>query len=172
MPKKTKITETPDYQNLSDLVSVIAEGQNRLEALQADCDSEILAIKDRYRAQHDDISAAIEAAQNSVAEACQRNPQWFEKAKSLKLVHGVVKRTEGVSLEIGNEAFTLRQIEKAHQQDELTRIEIKPNKEALGALSDDELLDLGVTRKRNISFNVKPAKVDLGKAEPKKATAA
>lgn len=123
------------------------------------------------------LATAAEADAESVALALlEAHPEWFGTKQSFKTPHGTVQKKKSKSLVMINETVTTKLIigQYAPEAKSLQRllgeaadylhIEIKPNKEALEGLSDEQLAALGIRREESETITLKPLTVDLGKA--------
>jgi hypothetical protein len=126
-------------------------------------------------------TAAARAAEIAATALLEEHPEWFGDKQSFKTPHGTAAKKKVTSLQIDNELITTRLIMGTYAPEakslqkllgdaaDFLHIEIKPNKEALEGLKDDDLAALGIKRVTTESITLKPLSVDLGKSVEAKA---
>ena len=175
---EVKTTDTPDFQNLVNLLAVYSEASNRLAELQADVNRQTLELIDEHKPEYAALQETLAKSEASLEMISREHPEWFgPRAKSLKTPYGIVKFHASTKLEIPNEEATLLLIERELERDpefpkDAIRTSQALNLEALERLDDSTLKRLRVTRVPNDNFSVKPATIDLGKAVKDAAPAA
>jgi len=145
-------------------MAVVAETNQRLGELQGGIDADLRIAVDQSKDDYIEFQTKQSEAEASIELLARRNPQWFEKKKTLTTPYGSVKLTESSSIEVKNESATIALIKHLGVAEDFLRTTEELNKEALEALSDEELALYGLARKRGECCTIKPAKVELGKA--------
>ena len=156
------------YENLVNLMSVHAEASASMAEMEADLQREWLELVDTRRKDYAKLQEAIATSAEGIELLATLNPQWFEKAKTLKTPYGSVAFRSVTKLEIKNEEVTILLIEQQYEEGNpylITRKELSI--EALEQLSDDDLKALRIRRVTTESCTVKAGKIDLGKAVKK-----
>lgn len=162
---KTPTAETADFTNLVNLIAMGAEADARLGELENDLNQEWLAIVDARRADYAKLQQAKAMAEQAMQDACEMNPQWFAKQKSIKTPYGSVSFRRSSKLECKNEEASIILLEQLGQDGlPFLKTEKRLVLEALEKLDDTELERLRIKRIATETFGVKYAKPDLGKA--------
>jgi len=171
--KNTPVPDAASYKNLVDLMALHAEAHGRMAALEAELQQEWLELVDKRRKEYADLQHTIADSQESIEVLATLNPQWFEKAKTLKTPYGTVAFRKTTKLNVKNEEVTIVLIEQRGEEEVGLYVRTKKelNLEALEKLDDAELKKFRITRETTESCTVKAAKVDLGKAVKKAAEA-
>jgi hypothetical protein len=162
----TAALETTDsYTNLVNLQAIHSEAHARLAELEATLQQQWLDIVDAWRAEYASLQNAIAETEEGIEHLATVNPQWFEKARTLKTPYGTVGFRRVTKLEVKNEELTIALLEQLGQDGLPFLIPSKKlNLEALEKLEDPELERVRIRRVTTDTCQIKPAKVDLGKA--------
>ena len=165
------VPDAQSYKNLVDLMALHAEAVGRMAALENELQQEWLELVDKRRKEYAELQHTIADSQESIEMLATLNPQWFEKAKTLKTPYGTVAFRSTTKLNVKNEEVTIVLIEQRGEEEAAKFIRTTKglNLEALEQLEDAELKKLRITRETTESCTVKAAKVDLGKAVKKAA---
>jgi hypothetical protein len=151
--------ESPDYKNLVDLLAVLSETHNRLDALQTAVNEATLELVDEHN---------TEAALEIIA---RKHPEWFAKKKSLTTPYGsVALKTNPPKLEVKNEELSIVLIEQEAERNRefnaAAFIETKKvlRLDVLSGEDDDTLAKFRIKRVQGSTFSAKPATLNLGEA--------
>lgn len=178
---KIQLPQTQDFQDLIDLLALYTEANNRLQALEADANAQLIDILDELRADYAKNQEALTKAETAMEEIALKNKGWFETKKTIKTPFGTVSFKSSTSLEASNEEASIVRIRLAAEKlfpgngpEEIAareeyfgrfiRTREALNLEALSELDDASLKTLGVKRVHSENFSAKPATIDLGKA--------
>lgn len=172
-----KTNDSPDFQNLVNLLAVYSEASNRLAELQADVNRQTLELIDEHKPEYAALQETLAKSEAALETISREHPAWFGKSKSVRTPYGVVKFHASTKLEVPNEEATLLLIEREMERDpefprDAIRVSQALNLEAIERLDDATLKRLRVARVPNDNFSVKPATIDLGKAVKDAAPAA
>lgn len=159
-------TAAPDsYTNLVNLQSINSEAHARMAELESMLHQQWLDIVDAYRKEYASIQEAIATSEEGIEYLATVNPQWFEKARTLKTPYGTVSFRRTTKLEVKNEEVSIALLEQIGEEGLPFLVPSKKlNLEALEKLDDTELERIRIKRVTADSCTVKPAKIDLGKA--------
>lgn len=164
-PPTEEKEEQKAYAELVNLQSVLSEAQARLDELQNGVQMQYIDLVDSRKKDYAKLQAAIATATEGIEFLATVNPQWFEKARTLKTPYGTVSFRRTSKLEVKNEELSIALLEQITEDAEpFITITKTLNLEALEKLDDEELARLKIRRVTTDSCTVKPAKVDLGKA--------
>ena len=159
------VSDAADFKNLVDLMAIMAEGSARMGELENGLQQDWIDLVDARRKDYASLQFAIGQAEESIETLALTNPQWFEKAKTLKTPYGSVSFRKTSKLEVKNEEVSILLLEQLGQDGlPFVRTAKALNLEALEKLDDTELERLRIKRVSTDSLSIKPAKVDLGKA--------
>lgn len=162
MPPKT---ESTDYANLIDLIAMGAEADARMGELENDLNQAWLDLVDARRADYAKLQETKARAEEAIKDACELNPQWFAKVRSIKTPYGTVAFRRGKKLEVRNEEASIILLEQLGEESAaFIRSEKHLDLEALEKLPDTELERIRINRVSTETFSVKYPKPDLGKA--------
>lgn len=164
MSKSTPTLDTPDYANLIQLLAVYSEAAARNASLQVAINQELLDSIDGHKAEYAENQQAMAEAEGAITTLVERNPQWFLKRKTISTPYGEVKSTTGRKLEIPSVEASIRLIKEAGLGAAFLRQIEEIDKESLEKLTDIELANYGIYRKKTETVSIKPVEVDLGKA--------
>lgn len=153
-----------DYSDLVNLFDVYTTAENDIRALEAELNASHLGNVRLHIDRYKTLATTLGETKAAIEVIAARNPQWFAERQTLESPFGEVKRTSSTSLVIADEAVTIALIEHAGRGADFLRKETRVNREALEALSDEQLAKYGVARKTEHNYKVAAAKVDLGKA--------
>lgn len=160
-----QVADAADYKNLIDLMAIYAEAVSRMDELENDLNQAWLDLVDARRKDYASLQFHIGQAETSIRDLAEMNPQWFAKARSLKTPYGTVAFRSGSKLEVKNEEASIILLEQLGTEGlPFIKMEKKLILEALEKLSDSELERLRIKRVATESCNIKPAKIDMGKA--------
>jgi len=175
MKTKPVIPITDEYKNFLDLLALHAEASNRLELLAAQAQDQLIGLIDNSREEYAELQAKILEVEPLLEQIARQHPEWFpENRKSIKTPYATVSFRSSTKLSIANEEASILLVQKhctEEEQERYIRKEERLNLDALRGLSDDRLKALRIERVPDENFNVKPAKLDLGKAAAPPATA-
>lgn len=162
----TPSKHAPDsYANLINLQSIHSEAHARMSELEAMLQQQWLDVVDAHRKDYGKLQEAIATAEEGIEYLATVNPQWFEKARTLKTPYGTVGFRRTTKLEVKNEEVSIALLEQIGEGGLPFLIPSKKlNLEALEKMDDDELERVRIRRVTTDSCTVKPAKIDLGKA--------
>lgn len=164
-PTNRPVADAADFKNLVDLMAIMAEGSARMSELESGLQQDWLDLVDARRKDYASLQFAIGQAEEAIETLALTNPQWFEKAKTLKTPYGTVSFRKSTKLEVKNEEVSILLLEQLGQDGlPFVRTAKALNLEALEKLDDTELERLRIKRVSTDSLSIKPAKVDLGKA--------
>lgn len=156
-----------DFATLAKTLETLATASQRMSVLQAETERIYLeSVGEVLEADFASLQQTISECERICETLVERNPQWFEgRSKTVKTPFGSVSKRSTTRLKVANEEATLVILEQLGQDGlPYVRTTKSVNLEALELLSDEELDRLKVERIRSESINVKPAKVDMGKA--------
>lgn len=157
--------DAADFKNLVDLMAIMAEGSARLGELENGLQQDYIDLVDARRKDYASLQFAIGQAEESIETLALTNPQWFEKAKTLKTPYGSVSFRKTTKLDVKNEEVSILLLEQLGQDGlPFVRTAKALNLEALEKLDDTELERLRLRRVTTEALSIKPAKIDLGKA--------
>lgn len=162
-------TTNADYKNLVDCLALHSDATTQIAEIQAAIDDHMRGEVDQIKNRFIELQTKLKSAEEAIEAIVRQNPTWFAEERSVKTPYGTVKMTRTSELITASEDNTLNAIAKADRPD-LLRITTELDREALERLSDEELAEFGIIRKRGESCKITPAKVNLGKAV-KSATA-
>ena len=161
-------TDTTDYQNLIDLLAIIADATNRLDQMQASLQEEHIAMVDERRKDYAALQETITRSSAAIDLLVFAHPEWFsEKRRSIKTPYGTVAIRRSTKLDVPNEEASVLLVEKHCSEEEAAaylRTEKVLNLEALEKLTDAQLRQFRITRVTDDNLKITPAKIDLGKA--------
>jgi hypothetical protein len=158
-------TPSESYTNLVNLQAVHSEAHARMAELEATLHQQWLDLVDAHRKDYARLQEAIAASEEGISYLATVNPQWFEKARTLKTPYGTVSFRRTTKLEVKNEEVSIALLEQLGQDGLPFLIPSKRlNLEALEKLDEAELERVRIKRVTSDSCTVKPAKIDLGKA--------
>lgn len=153
------------YTNLVNLQAIHSEAHARMAELESMLQQAWLDIVDSYRPEYAKIQEAIATSEEGIEYLATINKQWFEKSRTLKTPYGTVGFRRVTKLEVKNEDVTIALLEQIGEDGLPFLVPSKKlNLEALEKLDDEELARIRVARVTTDSCQVKPAKIDLGKA--------
>jgi hypothetical protein len=169
MKKETQEPPTSaEYKQMLDLLVIYCQAANQLAEMQARADSALLHAQEAASQDYADCQTAMADTKASLEIIARAHPEWFGERASLKTPFGALQFRSGVKLEIANEEMTIILVEQAAKKDESLALALKTvktlNLEVLEKLDDAELARYRVKRVETKGFNVKPAKVELGRA--------
>lgn len=157
--------EAGDFTALVGTMETLAQASQQMGVLEAEAQRIYLeAIGETLRADFTRLQETIARAEADAEVLARRNPQWFEKQKSLKTPYGTVGFRSTSRLEVPNEELTLVMLDQEGLRDGFVRRTEALDLEALERESDEFLARIRVRRVVTESFSAKPAKVELGKA--------
>jgi hypothetical protein len=166
---KPETPTSPDYQNVLDLIQIIAQSVAELADIQSQADQHLYEFFDHFgKNLYSDLQTSIADATAAAEAICRSHPEWFLDRKSLRTPFGTATLRATSSLDIANEELTIALLETAGKTDPEYLLAVKITKTVdravLSALDDLELKSFRVKRVEGQSFSVKPAEVNLGKA--------
>lgn len=154
-----------NFKNLVDLMAIMAEGSARMGELENGLQQDWIDLVDARKKDYASLQFDIGQAEEAIEHLALTNPQWFEKAKTLKTPYGSVSFRKTRKLEVPNEEVSILLLEQLGQDGlPFVRTAKALNLEALEKLDDKELERLRIKRVTTESLSIKPTKVDLGKA--------
>lgn len=168
-----------DFAATVDLLSTLGAAERELRLLTARIEQGYVALVDAHRVEYARLQAKVAEAEAALETLARRNPQWFEKKKTVGTPYGAVKFVTSTELVAADEDISVQLIMslggKAGIEKYLRTVQVL-NREALAELSDTELARFGLVRKQKQNFSADTEVVDLGKAvkaiEKTEATAA
>lgn len=154
-----------EFKNLVDLMAIISEGSARMAELENSLQQDYLDLVDARRKDYASLQFTMGQAESAIEVLARTNPSWFEKAKTVKTPYGSVSLRTSKKLDVKNEEVSIVLLEQLGQDGlPFIRTQKALNLEALEKLDDSELERLRIRRVTTERLNIKPAKVDLGKA--------
>lgn len=154
-----------DFTLLVQIMEVLAASSQQMGVLEAEAQRIYLeAISETLRRDFTHLQETIARAEADAEVLARRNPQWFEKQKSLKTPYGTVGFRSTTRIEVPREDLTLALLENEGLDGEFCRVRKELNLEALEGCDDDFLRHFKMRRVTSESFSAKPAKIELGKA--------
>ncbi len=154
-----------DFTALVATMETLARASQQMTTLEAEAQRIWLdAIGETLEADFGRLQGEIAAAEAEAEVLARRNPQWFEKQKSLKTPYGSVGFRTTSKLEVPNEELTLVLLDQEGMRDGFVRCSEALDLEKLEREDDDFLARIRVRRVTSESFSAKPAKIELGKA--------
>lgn len=161
--------KSEDFTNLVNLLSVFTEATHRLAEMEANLNGEMMATIDDYKKDYATMQKTLTETETALEVIATRHPEWFEEKKGLKTPYGTVKFTSSNPIEVGNEELTIELIKRDAKGlgldgSKLIRTCEELNREALEALTPEQLASFRLKRVAKQNFSVVAAKVDLGKA--------
>ena len=161
----SQVADAADFKNLVDLMAIVAEGGARLGELENGLQQDYLDLVDARRKDYASLQFAVGSAEEGIEELATKNPQWFEKSKTLKTPYGSVSFRKSTKLDVKNEEVSIVLLEQLGQDGlPFIRTAKALNLEALEKLDDSELDRLRIKRVTTESMSIKPIKLDMGKA--------
>jgi phage host-nuclease inhibitor protein Gam len=88
MPKKTPIEITRDAAEIA--MGALAHATHQRDKLVAQLNDKLTEVRERFEPSIADLTAAIAAHDKTLRDFADTHPEEFDRAKSLKLVHGVI----------------------------------------------------------------------------------
>jgi chromosome segregation ATPase len=152
-----------DFADLVSLLEKLSEVSNELAALEAQLNTNHLANVRLHTDSYKALQTQIGEIQAAIQVLAERNPQWYEKKKSVETPYGLVKRTTSTKLVIPDEAVSVTLIAAAGRADDFLVTNTTIRREVIELLGDEELKKFGISRSTTHNFNPEPASVDLGK---------
>lgn len=155
------------FTNLVNLLSVYTEASIRLAELQSSADTQLMEAVDEQRPDYVRAQTALEESEKAIKDLAQAHPEWLD-GRTIKTPYGSIRFTKSTKLEIPNPEATIALINSyfpGDLADAFQRVTTEPNVETLETLPDEDLARLGISRVTTDSISVKPAKVDMGKAQ-------
>lgn len=163
--KTSEAAAAANFKNLVDLMAIMAEGSARMGELENGLQQDWIDLVDARKKDYASLQFAIGQAEEGIEHLALTNPQWFEKAKTLKTPYGSVSFRKSSKLDVSNEEVSILLLEQLGQDGlPFVRTAKELNLEALEKLDDKELERLRIKRVTTESLSIKPTKVDLGKA--------
>lgn len=153
-----------DFADLVNLLAALSKNENNLALLQQTIDRQHLGLVEAHMTVYKEIQTLIGECDAAIKVIGERNPQWFDDKKTIATPYGEVKRTTSTSLEIADEEISLNLIRAAGRAGDFIKTTYTLSKEALEALTDDELKKFGIKRVTEHNYKASGASVDLGKS--------
>lgn len=163
--------QTESYHKLTEELGAYTRLSNQLAEIEARFQAAITElISECYRDEFQELTEQLQAVEARIELLALKNPDWFEKTKTVKTPFGTVASRATTKLDVENEEATIAILELRGEQGKPFLRERKYlSIESLEALDDAELQRLKVRRVRTEKITISPAKVDLGKALKKSA---
>jgi hypothetical protein len=159
-----------DFKELIELLSLVSQASNKLGTMEAATNKEVFEMLEAKMPEFTLLQGTLTEAENKIKEICIKNPGWFSVKKTLATPYGSVKSHSSTVLETENEDVSIvllereAEINKEFKPADFLRQQKKLNLESLERLTDAELARFRIKRVPKETINVKPAKLDMGKA--------
>lgn len=174
MKKENPINETvkasADFKELIELLSLVSQASNKLGTMEAETNKSVHEMLEGKMPEFTLLQGTLTEAENKIKEICVRHPGWFSVKKTLATPYGSVKSHSSTVLETENEEVSIvllereAEINKEFKPENYIRQKKQLNLEGLESMTDTELARFRIKRVPKETINVKPAKLDMGKA--------